>query len=64
MQTIAQIAVALLSLLHAYILVLEMFLWTKPAGLSRTRPGGKQAGSEIRSAQISNLPMVRTFPHL
>lgn len=33
MQTAATIAVALLGLLHAYILVLEMFLWTKPAGL-------------------------------
>ncbi|HSV44182.1 MAG TPA: DUF1304 domain-containing protein [Ramlibacter sp.] len=33
MQTTANIAVALLGLLHAWILVLEMFLWTKPAGL-------------------------------
>ena len=33
MTTIANIAVALIALLHAYILVLEMFLWDKPAGL-------------------------------
>ena len=33
MQTIAAIAVALLGLLHAYILILEMFFWTQPAGL-------------------------------
>ena len=32
MQPIAQIAVALVALIHVYILVLEMFLWTRPAG--------------------------------
>ena len=30
---IANIVVALVALLHVYILVLEMFLWDKPAGL-------------------------------
>ena len=29
----ANIAIALIALLHVYILVLEMFLWDKPAGL-------------------------------
>ena len=29
----AQIAIAIVALLHFYFLVLEMFLWTKPAGL-------------------------------
>jgi putative membrane protein len=33
MTTIANIAVALVALLHAYFLVLEMFLWEKPFGL-------------------------------
>ena len=33
MALIANIAVALVALLHAYFLVLEMFLWTRPAGL-------------------------------
>lgn len=33
MSTAAHIVVALIGLLHIYILVLEMFLWTKPAGL-------------------------------
>jgi putative membrane protein len=33
MTTVANIAVALVALLHAYFLVLEMFLWTKPFGL-------------------------------
>jgi putative membrane protein len=31
--TIADIAVGLIALLHVYIMVLEMFLWDKPAGL-------------------------------
>ena len=32
MSTLAVVLVALVALLHAYFLVLEMFLWTKPAG--------------------------------
>lgn len=33
MATFANIVVALVALIHVYILVLEMFLWDKPAGL-------------------------------
>src|SRR5258708_31891096 len=33
MTTIANIAVALVAILHFFFLVLEMFLWTKPLGL-------------------------------
>jgi len=33
MSMIANIVVGLIALLHIYILVLEMFLWTRPAGL-------------------------------
>lgn len=33
MSTVANIVIALIALLHVYILVLEMFLWDKPAGL-------------------------------
>lgn len=33
MNILANIVVALIALLHVYILVLEMFLWDKPAGL-------------------------------
>lgn len=33
MTTIANVAVALVALLHLYFLVLEMFLWEKPLGL-------------------------------
>ena len=31
MSTAANVAVCLVALLHVYILVLEMFLWTSPA---------------------------------
>ncbi len=33
MALLANLVVALIALLHVYILVLEMFLWDKPAGL-------------------------------
>lgn len=33
MQAIATVAVALVALIHVYIMVLEMFLWNKPQGL-------------------------------
>lgn len=33
MSKISMIAVGVVALIHVYILVLEMFLWTKPAGL-------------------------------
>ena len=33
MTTVANIAVAVVALLHLYFLVLEMFLWDKPRGL-------------------------------
>ncbi|UXH78841.1 DUF1304 domain-containing protein [Roseateles amylovorans] len=32
MNTAANIVIALVALIHVYILVLEMFLWTKPTG--------------------------------
>ena len=37
MLLLAQILVARVALLHVYILVLEMFLWTKPQGLRTFR---------------------------
>src|SRR5256885_6359188 len=33
MTTVANVAVALVALLHVYFLVLEMFLWNNPRGL-------------------------------
>ena len=37
MSTIADVLVAIVALLHAWFLVLEMFLWTKPLGLKTFR---------------------------
>ena len=37
MTTVANIAVALVALLHLWFLVLEMFFWTKPLGLKTFR---------------------------
>jgi putative membrane protein len=33
MSTLANIVIAMVALLHIYFLILEMFLWDKPAGL-------------------------------
>ncbi|CAN7220392.1 DUF1304 domain-containing protein [Pseudoxanthomonas sp. LjRoot168] len=37
MDVIASVLVVLVAVLHAWFLVLEMFLWTKPAGLKTFR---------------------------
>lgn len=47
MNTAANIVVALVALLHVYILVLEMFLWDKPAGL-RAFGQSKQAAAATK----------------
>ena len=44
MSTVAAIAVGLVALLHVWFLVLEMFLWDKPAGL-------KAFGQTLEAAQ-------------
>ena len=44
----AQIAVAVVALLHAWFLVLEMFLWTRPAGL-------RAFGQTLEAAQASKV---------
>ena len=33
MTTLANVVIALVAVIHVYILILEMFLWDKPAGL-------------------------------
>lgn len=43
MAIIANIVVGLVALLHIYFLVLEMFLWDKPAGLKAFRQTLEQA---------------------
>ena len=45
MQLVADIAVALVALLHAYFLVLEMFLWDKPLGLKTFRHSAAEAAA-------------------
>jgi len=41
--TIANIVVGLIALVHVYIMVLEMFLWDKPAGLRAFRQSQEAA---------------------
>lgn len=48
MADIADVVVGLVALLHAYFLVLEMFLWDKPAGL-------KAFGQTLEKAQASKV---------
>ncbi|MBT0959687.1 DUF1304 domain-containing protein [Denitromonas iodatirespirans] len=48
MGTFGNIVVALVALIHLYILVLEMFLWDKPAGL-------RAFGQTLESARASKV---------
>ena len=48
MQIAANIVIALVAVLHAYFLVLEMFLWDKPAGL-------RAFGQTLEKAQASKV---------
>jgi putative membrane protein len=48
MSTLATILVGLVGLLHVWFLVLEMFLWDKPAGL-------KAFGQTLEAAQASKV---------
>jgi putative membrane protein len=48
LSTVAAIAVGLVALLHVWFLVLEMFLWDKPAGL-------KAFGQTLEAAQASKV---------
>jgi len=45
LSTAAHVVVALIGLLHVYILVLEMFLWDKPAGLRAFGNTAEQAAT-------------------
>ena len=48
MATLSSIVIALVALIHAYILVLEMFLWDKPAGL-------RAFGQTLEAARASKV---------
>lgn len=51
MESVARLLVALVALIHVYILVLEMFLWDKPAGLRAFRQSReKAAASKVLAA--------------
>jgi putative membrane protein len=45
MTLLANLMIALVALLHIYFLVLEMFLWDKPAGLKAFRQTPEQAAA-------------------
>ena len=50
---LARVVVAVVALLHLYFLVLEMFLWTKPAGMRvfRTTPEFAKASATLAANQ-------------
>ena len=48
MSTAASVVIAIVALLHVYFLVLEMFLWDKPAGL-------KAFGQTLETAKASKV---------
>lgn len=55
----AQIGVGVVALIHAYILVLEMFLWTKPAGLRAF--GQTPAAAETSKVLAANQGLYNGF---
>lgn len=59
MTLIANLVVALIALLHVYILVLEMFLWDKPAGLRAF--GQSQAAATASKVLAANQGLYNGF---
>ena len=59
MSMIANIVVGLVGLLHVYILVLEMFLWTKPVGLKAF--GQSQEAAEASRILAANQGLYNGF---
>ena len=59
MSTLTNIVVALIGLLHVYILVLEMFLWDKPAGLKAF--GQTQAAATATKVLAANQGLYNGF---
>ena len=51
----ANVLVGIVALLHVYILVLEMFLWTKPAGMRAFRRTPEQARDSATLAANQGL---------
>jgi putative membrane protein len=59
MSVIASIVVALIAVLHVYILVLEMFLWDKPQGLRAF--GNSQAAATATKVLAANQGLYNGF---
>ena len=59
MSTIANVVVGLIALLHVYFLVLEMFLWDKPAGLRAF--GQTQAAATASKVLAANQGLYNGF---
>lgn len=59
MSIIANIVIALIGLLHVYILVLEMFLWDQPAGLRAF--GNSQAAASASKVLAANQGLYNGF---
>ena len=59
MLTIANILIGLIAFLHIYILVLEMFLWDKPAGLRAF--GQTQAAATASKVLAANQGLYNGF---
>ena len=59
MSTAANVVVALIGLVHVYILVLEMFLWDKPAGLRAF--GQTQAAATASKVLAANQGLYNGF---
>ncbi len=55
MKTLALVGVALVSALHFYILILEMFLWQKPIGLRTFRQSPENARASAKLALNQGL---------
>jgi putative membrane protein len=59
MSTIANIVIAVVALLHLYFLILEMFLWDKPAGLRAF--GQTQAAATASKVLAANQGLYNGF---
>jgi putative membrane protein len=59
MSTVATVLIVLVALLHVYFLVLEMFLWTKPAG--RKAFGLTQEAAESTKVLAANQGLYNGF---
>lgn len=59
MGTAADVAVALVALLHLYFLTLEMFLWTRPLGLKVFRNSPEKA--EMTKVLAANQGLYNGF---